>query len=198
MAEVPHRRHWTSRDAQAERTRQRILEVALDLFAERGYGATSLQDIADEMGVTKAAVYHHFHAKADILRAISASTLEAIIAVADRVSGLPSQRARIEAMIEGCLDVILNRRGVMRVLAGDPAMRAEMSMAREFSAVRERLPVALFGDNPTPEQRFAVYAGLSLSDAVIGLNDLPEEEIRRILSGAIRRLFTIRSRGGAT
>lgn len=90
-------------------------------------------------------------------------------------------------MIEGCLEVILARRGVMRVLANDPAMRTEISTTREFSAVRARLPVALFGEDPTPEQRFVVYAGLGLSDAVIGLVDLPENEIRRMLSDAIRR-----------
>jgi AcrR family transcriptional regulator len=184
----------TRRDEQAERTRQRILDVALDLFAERGYGTTSLQDIADVMGVTKAAVYHHFNAKADILRALSASTLEAISAVADRVSGLPGQRARINAMVEGCLEVILSRRTVMRVLANDPTMRTDMTTARQFAALRARLPVALYGENPTPEQRFAIHAGLRLADEVIDLVDLPEDEIRRILSDAIRRLITVRRR----
>lgn len=194
MAEASPAHHWTQRDEQAERTRRRVLDVAVHLFAERGYGSTSLQDIADAMGVTKAAVYHHFPAKADILRALSTSTLHAITAVADRVSALSSQRARIEAMIEGCLDVILSRREVMRVLAKDPAMRTEMSTAREFSAVRARLPVALFGEDPTPEQQFVVYAGLGLSDAVIDLVELPEDELRRVLSDAIRRLLTIRRR----
>ena len=174
--------------------RQRILDVALGLFAERGYGPTSLQDIADAMGITKAAVYHHFHAKADILRALSTSTLDAITAVADRVSALPSQRARINAMVEGCLEVILSRRAVMRVLASDPAMRTDMSTARQFAALRARLPVALYGENPTPEQRFAIHAGLRLADEVIDLAELPEAEIRRILSDAIRRLITVRPR----
>jgi AcrR family transcriptional regulator len=140
MTEVPPEARRTRRDEQAERTRRRILDVALDLFAERGYGTTSLRDIADVMGVTKAAVYHHFHAKADILRALSASTLEAITAVADRVSGLPSRQARIDAMIEGCLDVILSRRAVLRVLAHDPAMRTDMTTGRQFAALRASCP----------------------------------------------------------
>src|SRR5207244_5820441 len=59
----------SSRAVQAERTRQQILETAQRLFAERGYDATSLQMIADEMGLTKAAVYYHFRAKNDILLA---------------------------------------------------------------------------------------------------------------------------------
>ena len=59
-------RGTSTRAAQAERTRQQILETAERLFADQGYDATSLQMIADEMGLTKAAVYYHFPAKVDI------------------------------------------------------------------------------------------------------------------------------------
>ncbi|WP_033345777.1 TetR/AcrR family transcriptional regulator [Catenuloplanes japonicus] len=51
-------------------TRDRILQVALRLFADNGYAATSLQKIADELGVTKAALYFHFKTKEDILGGI--------------------------------------------------------------------------------------------------------------------------------
>lgn len=48
-------------------TRQRIQEVALELFAERGYEKTSLREIAERLDVTKAALYYHFKTKEDIL-----------------------------------------------------------------------------------------------------------------------------------
>jgi AcrR family transcriptional regulator len=51
-------------------TRERILDVALDLFTERGYGETSLREVADELGFTKAALYYHFEKKEDILLAL--------------------------------------------------------------------------------------------------------------------------------
>jgi AcrR family transcriptional regulator len=51
-------------------TRERILDVALDLFTERGYGDTSLREVADELGFTKAALYYHFEKKEDILLAL--------------------------------------------------------------------------------------------------------------------------------
>jgi AcrR family transcriptional regulator len=51
-------------------TRQRILDVALDLFNERGYDKTSLREIADTLGFTKAALYYHFERKEDILLAL--------------------------------------------------------------------------------------------------------------------------------
>jgi len=48
-------------------TRERILDVALELFSERGYDKTSLREIADRLGITKAALYYHFDRKEDIL-----------------------------------------------------------------------------------------------------------------------------------
>ena len=56
------------------RTRERILEVALALFAEHGYDATSMRTIAEHLGITKAALYYHFDTKADIVRAMLAET----------------------------------------------------------------------------------------------------------------------------
>ncbi len=51
-------------------TRQRILDVALDLFIEQGFDGTSLRQIAEQLGVTKAALYYHFESKDDILMAL--------------------------------------------------------------------------------------------------------------------------------
>lgn len=51
-------------------TRERILEVALDLFIHKGYAETSLREIAAELGFSKAALYYHFESKQDILLAL--------------------------------------------------------------------------------------------------------------------------------
>ncbi|HEY7003821.1 MAG TPA: helix-turn-helix domain-containing protein [Gaiellaceae bacterium] len=48
-------------------TRERILDVALELFNEQGYDKTSLRQIAERLDVTKAALYYHFERKEDIL-----------------------------------------------------------------------------------------------------------------------------------
>ncbi|MEV5988438.1 TetR family transcriptional regulator [Streptomyces sp. NPDC052051] len=48
-------------------TRQRIQDVALELFAEQGYEKTSLREIAEHLDVTKAALYYHFKTKEEIL-----------------------------------------------------------------------------------------------------------------------------------
>jgi AcrR family transcriptional regulator len=61
----------TSRAGGGQRdTRQRILDVALDLFTEQGYDGTSLREIAERLAVTKAALYYHFASKEDVLLAL--------------------------------------------------------------------------------------------------------------------------------
>lgn len=52
-------------------TRRRILAVALELFSTRGYAGTSMRDIAETMGMTKAALYYHFESKEQILAAVT-------------------------------------------------------------------------------------------------------------------------------
>ena len=59
----------TAADAPAS-TRERILDVAMDRFTEQGYEATSLREIAEALGFTKAALYYHFRSKEEILRAL--------------------------------------------------------------------------------------------------------------------------------
>jgi AcrR family transcriptional regulator len=51
-------------------TRERILDIALDLFIEKGFDKTSLREIAERMGFSKAALYYHFASKDDILLAL--------------------------------------------------------------------------------------------------------------------------------
>ncbi|MEV7240345.1 TetR/AcrR family transcriptional regulator [Streptomyces sp. NPDC003236] len=56
-----------SRQQRRGNTRQRIQDVALELFAEQGYEKTSLREIAERLDVTKAALYYHFKTKEEII-----------------------------------------------------------------------------------------------------------------------------------
>jgi AcrR family transcriptional regulator len=53
-----------------DETRAAILQVALELFTERGFDGASIRDIADALGVTKSSLYYHFDNKEAILRAL--------------------------------------------------------------------------------------------------------------------------------
>jgi AcrR family transcriptional regulator len=55
---------------EASSTRERILDVALELFTEKGFDRTSLREVAESLGITKAALYYHFASKDDILMAL--------------------------------------------------------------------------------------------------------------------------------
>ena len=56
-----------ARNKHPEVTVNKILEVSKRLFLEKGYDNTKIQDIADELGMTKGAIYHHFESKEEIM-----------------------------------------------------------------------------------------------------------------------------------
>lgn len=70
MAEGSQRGEAGAKGAHPRDTRAQILAVATELFAEQGYEATSLREIAERLQITKAALYYHFPGKDDILRAL--------------------------------------------------------------------------------------------------------------------------------
>jgi AcrR family transcriptional regulator len=72
-----------------EDTRSRIQEVALELFTEHGYEATSLREIAERLGVTKAALYYHFKTKDDIVASFMADRAAAVTELVEWGKGQP-------------------------------------------------------------------------------------------------------------
>lgn len=67
-----------TQEERSERSRQQILEAALKLFSHRGYGATSVRDIAEAAGLSKGNLYHHFPDKETIFRALLDRYFQAI------------------------------------------------------------------------------------------------------------------------
>jgi AcrR family transcriptional regulator len=67
-----------TQEERSEKSRQQILDAALKLFSHRGYGATSVRDIAEEAGLSKGNVYHHFPDKETIFRALIDRYFEAM------------------------------------------------------------------------------------------------------------------------
>ena len=62
-------------------TRQRALDVALELFTEQGYEKTSLREIADRLGIKKASLYYHFPSKEALLAGIMDNLLAPVAAL---------------------------------------------------------------------------------------------------------------------
>src|SRR3984893_18983047 len=137
----------STRAAQAERTRQQILETAQRLFTELGYDATSLQMIADEMGLTKAAVYYPFRAKSDILHAAMLPGIQRLEALLDEAAVIRGRRARIEHLVNGFVDFLVQNRHYAVMASTDPAAKRH-KLDAEAMAKRRWALTLLFGDSP--------------------------------------------------
>ncbi|MEV8636802.1 helix-turn-helix domain-containing protein [Streptosporangium sp. NPDC051023] len=70
-------------------TRTRIQEIALKLFIEQGYEATSLREIAETLGVTKAALYYHFKSKDEIVTSLAETRLRSVEELLDWAKAQP-------------------------------------------------------------------------------------------------------------
>lgn len=184
----------SSRAAQAERTRQQILETAQRLFAERGYDAASLQMIADEMGLTKAAVYYHFRVKSEILHAAMRPALQRFQALLDEAAAIRGRRARTEHLMNGFVDLLVQNRHYAVMAVNDPAIKqAGQLLADEAAALRQRGLTLLYGDNPTGAQRLAASAVFFIPDCLPDLVDLTDEELREALQTMVLHLLRVPS-----
>jgi AcrR family transcriptional regulator len=182
----------SARAAQAERTRQQILETAQRLFNEHGYDATSLQMIADEMGLTKAAVYYHFRAKSDILRAAMQPGIQRLEALLDDAAALRGRRARIEYLVNGFVDFLIQHRHYAVMASTDPAAKRD-KLDTEAMAMRQRALGLLFGDNPTAAERLSFSTVFFIPECLPDLTDLTDEELREALLTTMLRILRVPS-----
>ena len=94
-------------------TRERILDIALELFTDQGYDKTSLRQIAERLGFSKAAIYYHFASKEEILLALHLRLhefgREALRSIGDSGSTTPEQWA---AILDGIIDQMLEQRAL--------------------------------------------------------------------------------------
>ena len=103
-------------------TRERIQSVALELFAEHGYEKTSLREIAERLGVTKAALYYHFKSKEDIVRSFTEDYVTELDALIAWGAGPAAPPARTGPRILDRYSGIVGRRlGVLRFLEQNQA-----------------------------------------------------------------------------
>ena len=117
-------------------TRERIQSIALELFAEQGYEKTSLREIAERLGVTKAALYYHFKSKEDIVRSFVEdyrAELEQVIAWGASQPPTPETRAEILRRYTGIVGEQLavirfmeQNQAAMHTLMSDSGARKKM------------------------------------------------------------------------
>ncbi|MDG4829760.1 TetR family transcriptional regulator [Solwaraspora sp. WMMD1047] len=170
-------------------TRARILETAMDLFARHGYQRTPLRVIADQLGLTKAAILYHFPTKEALLTALVEPFLDELDTMLDAARALPPQAAR-SAVLEGFLDVVLRHRRALGMLAHDMSLLARGESYQRLFGLSMRMNQVVAGPRPSRRDRVrSVQAFAMLSDPVVMLADIPDDLLRADMLDGLRRLL---------
>ncbi|WP_432514632.1 TetR/AcrR family transcriptional regulator [Kineococcus sp. SYSU DK001] len=177
--------------------RQRLHEAALRLFVEHGVSGTSLQMIADEMGVTKAAVYYHYRTKDELVIGVVAPFIDRVFAVLDAASARRGRRAQVETLIGGLVDVVVDVRRLYVVTAVDPVVAHLHENYPRMRELGDRVQEILTGPDADAERRVAVaffLSGLVGPIADASCRDVPDDDLRAMLVAVGRRFLLPRSR----
>jgi AcrR family transcriptional regulator len=170
----------------------RVLDAALKLIAEHGVSGTSLQMIADAMGVTKAAVYRQFKTKEEIVIAITEremGRLEVPLEAAE-AEGHPL-RAR-EILLDRMIEQAIDRRGAFSIPMFDPVIIRLQGEYEPFQRFIERLYAALLGTDGGEEARLhAAMLSSAISVAVMHplLAEVDGDTLRKYLQDMTRRMI---------
>src|SRR6266702_2521266 len=121
-------------------TRARVQKVALELFAEQGYEKTSLREIAERLGVTKAALYYHFKSKEDIVHSFTDDYFAAIDALLEWAKEQPRGEETRRAILERYVGIVMHGSEVFRFLEQNRASIQAMETGKDrFARFRDRL-----------------------------------------------------------
>ncbi len=101
-----------SGDQAGASTRERILDVALDLFTDQGFDGTSMRQIAEQLNITKPAIYYHFASKEEILMALHMRLHEFGKAALARLAGQTVTLQVWGALLNELLDQMLAQRKI--------------------------------------------------------------------------------------
>jgi TetR/AcrR family transcriptional regulator, acrAB operon repressor len=105
---------------EAARTRDAVVDAALVVFSERGYTAAQLEEIAGRAGVTRGALYHHFHDKADLFLAVLRERWHSVMApVLSELASEAEAASRLRSFVASFLTA----------MDSDPRARALMKMS---------------------------------------------------------------------
>jgi AcrR family transcriptional regulator len=176
-------------------TRARILDVALELFSEHGFDGTTLQQIADRLGFTKAALYYHFRSKDDLLRALIAPAIADLDALLDADEQEADTPARRRHFVEDYIDLMLRQRRLIAYMASDLAIVAHPAISGPNAARRSRLQTRLAGDGlEFSEQVRVTMATRAIGGVIAQFPNADLDELRAVLIEATQTLLRTRKR----
>jgi AcrR family transcriptional regulator len=114
--------------------------VAVELFNQRGYDGTSMEDLAGRLGITKSAIYHHVSSKEELLGLAVNRALDSLFAVADQIAaaGGPASQ-RLQRLLHGSVGVLVEELPfvtlLLRVRGNTTVERAALGRRRSFDHI---------------------------------------------------------------
>ncbi|TYP83666.1 TetR/AcrR family transcriptional regulator [Blastococcus xanthinilyticus] len=117
-----------------------LLDVAVAVFNERGYDATSMDELAARLGVTKSAIYHHVPSKVELLRLALDRALDALFAVTEEPGATTGPAIdRLEHVVRGSVRVLTAELPsvtlLLRVRGNSPVEQEALQRRRRFDRV---------------------------------------------------------------
>ncbi|BCB87037.1 TetR/AcrR family transcriptional regulator [Phytohabitans suffuscus] len=143
-------------------TRSRIQAVALELFTEEGYEKTSLREIAERLGVTKAALYYHFKSKDEIVNSFVEDRIEIMDQLIEWAESQPPTAESRRTLLARYADDLFgsNRHSVMRFFEQNQTALKSLSAGKEMRARMMRLIELMV--RPATSHEAQVRAALSV------------------------------------
>jgi AcrR family transcriptional regulator len=174
----------------ARDTKGEIHRAALELFSSRGYEKTSLREIAEQVGISKASLYYHYSSKQELLQAIVGTFFDDAKQVFVRTDGLEWSAERELEVLGAYLDVVIKHRATGPTVLRDltAVLAAFGDQVDDLIDQSRRFQLWLAGPNPTPADRVLAAAAVEVVGAVlsVGLDpaEISDEELRTILFDA--------------
>jgi AcrR family transcriptional regulator len=163
-------------------TRSLILDAALDVFSEHGFEGSSLQQIADRLGLTKAALYYHFHSKDDLLEALIAPAIVDLDEVLDAHASTRDTPARRRQFMQDYVDYLLRHRQLIAYISRDLATLAHPAITAGNQERRARVEATLAGPDLDFNDEVRVAMAFGGIQAVIAqYPDADETQLRTAL-----------------
>ena len=168
-------------------TRARIQQVALELFAEQGYERTALREIAERLGVTKAALYYHFKSKEDIVRSFTEDYFARIDALVDWGREQPPGARTAQELLSRYITIVMESGEVFRFLERNQAtIHGTEDGKHRFTQFRPRLKALMeiiTGPDAPPRARIRAAAAIFAvsTSCMFFMKDAPEAELDAIL-----------------
>lgn len=172
--------------------RSRVIAAAEALFLERGVHATSLQMIADRIGVTKAAVYFQFRSKDEIVRAVIAPAVARITEMVTLAEAEESAAQRFDLALDGLVGVVMEKGEVAAMLRRDAEVAELVEDDADFQGLMARLDRLLIGPEPSQDAKVALAlagGGLMAVGSDPTWKQLHADGLRRTLREAVHRVL---------